>query len=326
MRLPVPPRFPNRRAAYALAAALCIAVVTGCGTSGTLAPNLAPETLVFVSGPLDTVAHVVQLRWFGTDPDGEVARYEFKWNYEPGQAPPGYDPNAWTSTTLTDSTFRVFTPDGTSMPTFVVRAIDNEGTADPTPAQQVFNFRNDPPNVHLVGSPVLPATTLPVATIQWQADDPDGDIALAHYLVWLDGNEAAATILPASNTYTLPPAAFSDGAGGYVAGAHTVHIRAVDDGGALSLPDSFTWNVASPVGDVMLIDDVSLETPIDYLAVTFIVSLVGFPVLTLPTLRRSDQMPFGVQVIAAPGQESKLFAFGRRIEEQLGYCHRRLPI
>ena len=79
-------------------------------------------------------------------------------------------------------------------------------------------------------------------------------------------------------------------------------------------------------GDVMLIDDVSLETPIDYLAVTFIVSLVGFPVLTLPTLRRSDQMPFGVQVIAAPGQESKLFAFGRRIEEQLGYCHRRLPI
>jgi amidase len=79
-------------------------------------------------------------------------------------------------------------------------------------------------------------------------------------------------------------------------------------------------------GDVMLIGDVSLETPIDYLAVTFIVSLVGFPVLTLPTPRQPDQKPFGVQIIAAPGEESKLFAFGRRIEEQLGFCHRRPPI
>ena len=76
----------------------------------------------------------------------------------------------------------------------------------------------------------------------------------------------------------------------------------------------------------MRIDDISLDTPIDYLAVTFIVSLVGFPVLTLPTPRRPDQKPFGVQIIAAPGEESKLFAFGRRIEEQLGFCHRRPPI
>lgn len=79
-------------------------------------------------------------------------------------------------------------------------------------------------------------------------------------------------------------------------------------------------------GDVMLIDDVSLETPIDYLAVTFIVSLVGFPVLTLPTPRRPDQKPFGVQIIGAPGEESRLFAFGRRIEQQLGFCHRPPPI
>jgi len=86
----------------------------------------------------------------------------------------------------------------------------------------------------------------------------------------------------------------------------------------------FPWN--NDIGDVTRIDDMSLDTPIDYLAVTFIVSLVGFPVLTLPTPRQPDQRPFGVQIIAAPGQESKLFAFGRRIEEQLGFCHRRPPI
>lgn len=79
-------------------------------------------------------------------------------------------------------------------------------------------------------------------------------------------------------------------------------------------------------GDVTRIDDISLETPIDYLAVTFIVSLVGFPVLTLPAPRQPNEKPFGVQIVAAPGQESKLFAFGRRIEEQLGFCHRWPPI
>ena len=79
-------------------------------------------------------------------------------------------------------------------------------------------------------------------------------------------------------------------------------------------------------GDVMEIDGAQLETPIDYLAVTFIVSLVGCPVLTLPTPRRADQKPFGVQIIAAPGQESKLFAFGRRIEQELGFSHHRPPI
>ena len=86
----------------------------------------------------------------------------------------------------------------------------------------------------------------------------------------------------------------------------------------------FQWN--NDAGEVTRIDDLRLETPIDYLAVTFIVSLVGFPVLTLPTPRRPDQKPFGVQIVAAPGQESKLFAFGRMIEEQLGFSHRRPPL
>src|SRR5688500_20411383 len=45
-----------------------------------------------------------------------------------------------------------------AMPTFVVRAIDDEGAADPTPARQAFLFRNDPPTIELVGIPVLPAT------------------------------------------------------------------------------------------------------------------------------------------------------------------------
>ncbi|QDP25234.1 amidase [Bradyrhizobium cosmicum] len=77
------------------------------------------------------------------------------------------------------------------------------------------------------------------------------------------------------------------------------------------------------ISDVTAIDGASLETPIDYLAVTFIVSLVGFPVLTLPVRREDNELPFGIQIIAPPGCESRLFAFGRTLEHELGFSHRR---
>jgi hypothetical protein len=248
----------------ALAAVLgAVLLAAGCGVKGTLVPNGAPETTIFVEGPVDTVNHVVHLRWFGSDPDGQVARFEYRFVYPAGQEPAGHDSSAWLSTTRTDSTFAVFAPSGYSMPTFVIRAIDDDGLADPTPARQVFQFKNDAPTITLVGNPVLPNTTLPVATILWTANDPDGDISLAHYLVWLDADEADAVLVPASNSFTLPPSMFSDGAGGYVAGPHTVHIRAVDDGGAVSAPASFTWNVVAPVGDVLLVDDQQASPAID---------------------------------------------------------------
>lgn len=76
------------------------------------------------------------------------------------------------------------------------------------------------------------------------------------------------------------------------------------------------------ISDVTTIDGAALETPIDYLAVTFIVSLVGFPVLTLPAPRAENELPFGIQIIAPLGCESRLFAFGRAIENKLGFSHR----
>ena len=210
------------RSLRTLAACALVALAVsggGCGKEGTLSPNRAPETIVFVAGDLDTVRHIVRLAWFGTDPDGIVDRYEFKWIYEAGQAPAGYDSSAWFTTDRTDSTFAVWTPSGASMPTFVVRAIDDENEPDPTPARQTFRFRNLPPTVAFSGTPVLPATTLPVATVTWSATDPDGDVARASYQVWLDGDLSRATLLPPGTTeFTIPPAAFSDGAGGYVDG------------------------------------------------------------------------------------------------------------
>lgn len=237
-----------------MAAALALGT-SGCGKSGTLAPNTPPETVLFVSGPVDTVNHIVTLRWAGSDPDGRVDHFEYKWIYAPGGAPAGYDSTVWTTSEEFQGTFTVYTPSGYSMPTFVLRAVDDEGTADPTPVRQDFQFRNEPPTVQIAGSPPLPATTLPVVTVRWNATDPDGDVRRTTYLVWLDGDEAGAVLVPPGNEYTLGPTFFSDGAGGYVAGPHTLYVRAIDEGGAASPPDTASWVVAAPQGDVLLVDD-----------------------------------------------------------------------
>ncbi len=231
-------------------------LVSGCGKSGSLSPNMPPETVIFVSGPVDTVNHVVLLRWLGSDSDGEVIRFEFKWIYEAGQEPSGYDSTVWFPTARTDSSFTVYTPSGYSMPAFVVRAVDDAGDADPTPARQFFQFSNLPPSLAISGSPRLPAVTLPVVTVTWDSSDPDGNINQAHYLVWLDGDESDARLVPAGNAFTLTPDFFDDGAGGYVTGPHTVYVRCVDAGGAASSADTASWIVRAPEGDVLLVDDV----------------------------------------------------------------------
>ncbi|WP_439393171.1 amidase [Bradyrhizobium sp. PMVTL-01] len=82
----------------------------------------------------------------------------------------------------------------------------------------------------------------------------------------------------------------------------------------------FPW--PNEVADVTAIDGAALDTPIDYLAVTFIVSLVGFPVLTLPVPGGENELPFGIQIIAPPGRESRLFALGRILQNELDFSHR----
>ena len=75
------------------------------------------------------------------------------------------------------------------------------------------------------------------------------------------------------------------------------------------------------IADVLSIDGKELATIIDYLAVTFIVSLVGFPVLSLPAPQAGHRLPFGLQIIARPGAEALLVSFGRVLEAE-GFRHR----
>ena len=173
-----------------LLAGLVSAIASCAKKKEVFAPNLPPETLVFVRGSLDTVAHVVHLYWFGSDPDGNVVDFQVRF-----VNPSAPSDTQWVSTAhddsartlITDSLFVVYTPDGFSAPRFEVRAVDDRGAVDPSPAVQVFKFKNDAPLITLTGSPPIPDSTFASATLAWRAVDPDGDAGRMTFRAWLDG-------------------------------------------------------------------------------------------------------------------------------------------
>jgi hypothetical protein len=246
----------RRRAA--LVASLCAvaalyALAGGCAkVHGMLGPDRPPETTIWVTGPVDTVSHTIRVFWDGQDPDGSVSDFEFKWIYAPGSQPAGYDSNTWIPTTLRDSLFTLYAPDSVVAPTFVVRAIDNDGVPDPTPARQDFQFLNAAPSVRFTLTP--PDTTLPVVTLGWQGSDPDGNINKATYRLWLDGAEDRAQII-STTSHTLTTPDFQNGGGVVEQRRRTVYVAAIDDGGRMSPPDSFSWNVVTPTGTTLLVDE-----------------------------------------------------------------------
>lgn len=233
-----------------------IVAMCGCGgltgkLTGTFNGNQAPHTVLFVNGPIDTVNHVVHLYWFGTDPDGNIAGFEWRMDNPRTPADTG-----WHFTHASDSVFTVFADSGFANPVFSVRAIDNVGARDPNPPRQQFLFSNLPPVVTLVQKPLPTDTTFASVSVTWTANDPDGDPSKLVYLVWLTGNQAAPEITTAQ-ALTMPTARF-----GTISGPtkRTLYVRAIDDGGRAGPIDSVTWNVRPPVtgtrARLLLVDDV----------------------------------------------------------------------
>lgn len=74
--------------------------------------------------------------------------------------------------------------------------------------------------------------------------------------------------------------------------------------------------------EVTEIAGVPTETIIDYLACTYIITLVGFPSIALPAADMSSGLPFGIQLVAAPDHEDLLLSAARALEKD-GFRYRR---
>ena len=170
-----------------------IAILSGCQKkfTGEEIGNLPPETTIFTDTIMrtgsDRLVSTVKAQWHASDPDGYIKGYELQFGED----------ELWVYTTKQDTTFTINLPKGADSFDFVfrVRAIDNNGTTDPTPAQLYFPVKNAPPTASFVyqaspgGIQRLPYTTFPALRYSWTASDPDGFDNLSYIeLVFNDSN------------------------------------------------------------------------------------------------------------------------------------------
>ncbi|MBD3222874.1 hypothetical protein GF314_16725 [bacterium] len=203
----------KRITAIGLVAMATVAVMLagGCGPdtdlTGTPIPNSLPNTRVTARPPeLIETGFVVEFYWTAVDPDGRIAGYQWKMsdNGTDGisvQDTLTFDPatgdtlNPWNTSLSTDSTF-VVTADIPDFPgdvegvdrsyqthTFFVRAIDEDGGVDPTPAFVSFTSTTLLPTVRLTGPTSIPgqveAARMPsTVTFLFEGADPDFETGL----------------------------------------------------------------------------------------------------------------------------------------------------
>ncbi|MFZ1948317.1 MAG: hypothetical protein WAW06_12275 [bacterium] len=178
--------------APALAAlALSLALLASCGDDGN-GPNAAPET-VLVEAPSQGSEHDyrVHLAWSGTDPDGEVVGYEVSWH--DGLVYSGtFDDLTWEWTDSDEDSFKVAADSCPTVGstcrgshTFFVRAVDNGGARDTTPAHVSFTATTLTPKSNITDPPRAPGhfdVTVPTCMkIEWTGTDTDGEIVKYRY-------------------------------------------------------------------------------------------------------------------------------------------------
>lgn len=165
----------------------------GCRKTGDLDPNGAPDTrLVFESINLsgdDRLNSQVRLSWYGVDGDGYIAGFEVS-----------LDNITWTFTTTQDSTFRFPIEAGSDSADidFYVRAIDNQGLRDLTPAYLQIPIKNTPPQANFITESIVSDSALTVFTFGWESSDTDGDETIRQ--AFLKVNDGEWLSIPVSSS------------------------------------------------------------------------------------------------------------------------------
>ena len=157
------------------------------GFKGEANLNLPPDTHTVIDTIIRTGENrfnsQVSINWWGDDSDGYIQGYEFTF------AETIDDNTIWEFTTALDSDFVLAPPPGfdTINFGFHVRAIDNLGERDPSPAFISYPIKNSAPSVKFLPGTNNPVRTFPAIKLFWQGSDPDGETNLKHYeLYWND--------------------------------------------------------------------------------------------------------------------------------------------
>ncbi len=228
--------------------------------------NLAPETYISGAPTESTLAYYrVHLYWQGADPDGKVDHYEYAVtdsNRVPGELTPGF--SGYYRTSATDSIF-VLSADQPQIlgHRFYVRAVDNEGKLDPTPAWAYFiahdvnfpyvtfhtavgrwtdsNGQERSVSIHS-NNQYSPTDTIGVGgnvSYTWSGGDvdPGGSVVGFEYRGTTSTGFTGGTLADTAFSASFEPTQSASGPV-YFSGNDVLQVRAIDDAGAKTQPDS----------------------------------------------------------------------------------------
>ncbi len=243
--------------------------------NGKAKDNLPPQTYTVVDTIIrhgtNSFSSQVQINWWADDPDGFVTGYEYTFDSLITAS------TIWHFTRSQDSLFVLATPPGhdTVRFQFYVRAIDNLGMKDPTPAHLGYPVKNSPPTLVFVAGVNKPLRSFPVIKYFFSGSDPDGNANLNHFEMCLNDSTQSPYLLDVSvNAITLSavdflslhPAAMvytnnsltalSNTANGLVLNdSNRIYLRAVDNAGAHShWVGSYRIFIKKPVSNFLLVD------------------------------------------------------------------------
>ena len=269
-----------------------VVFIAGCDTdiSGDPFENEAPETQLSVRDTSladnlaeeDRLTSTVFASWVGDDPDGFVEAFEFRF-YDVAFTPgPEED---WVMTANNDTLVLLPIQSGNKVAdvVFEVRAIDNEGIKDPTPARTVFPIQNSPPNIQVSSFDLPPDTTFPIFSFAWRATDPDGDQNLDRIEISLNDSVNFVSLPIDADFITFQAQDFGRNASsptidsdvflgrGFVPtdidvpglrldSDNIMYIRSVDATDTTSVVERYTWYVKSSKSDILFVNDIRKNT------------------------------------------------------------------
>ncbi|MDC0480527.1 hypothetical protein OAN76_03505 [Candidatus Marinimicrobia bacterium] len=201
-----------------------------------------------------------EIQWWGEDSDGKILGYYYKW-----------DPDtAWTYTNLESGIFYVPIRTDLDVFSFEVRAVDNDGNQDETPARMVVPIQNSSPQISFryLSNPQIADLgsdtnfTFPTRTFIWDLYDQDGNETITDIFYtlndicdtcWtrLDGEVSSITLTeiePGFKTFYLKCID--------IAGAESEMIQFPD---STNLNNAQVWKVKPIIGDVLIVDDYPLD-------------------------------------------------------------------
>ena len=203
------------------------------GTTGTAKPNEPPNTTLAnippPNDPTNPYFALVTLSWDGEDRDGYIVGYKYRYiTYHLVRGDSiVFD---WDSTGETEKTIPFESSDSINLQKFEVKAIDNEGAEDPTPATRLFyTAMVQTPQTNIIvpndGDTLFAldytTDTWPGIKVIFAGSDPDGEVIDFGWQVdtmtsweWTED-----TIIILGPVYFATP----------LAGTHTIRVKARDN-------------------------------------------------------------------------------------------------